>query len=67
VHATTLGRFEITELPPGDYYVAAVINRWVVDSTDPALLERLIAGATKISLVEADQRTVSLKSVTVKK
>ena len=64
---TTLGRFELTELPPGDYFVAAVINRWTMDSIDPALLERVIAGATKVSLAEGDQRTVALRSVVIRK
>ena len=66
-HATALGRFDITDVPIGEYYVAAVINRWTVDSTDPAVLDRLVAGATKVSLAEGDQRTVALRSVVVKK
>jgi hypothetical protein len=67
VHATTLGRFDISDLPPGEYYVAAVVNRWTADSMDPALLERLVAGATKVSLAMGDERTVALKSVVIRK
>lgn len=64
--ATTSGRFDITGLPAGDYYVAAIVNRWMVDPLDPALLARVVVGATKISLAEAEQRTIDLKPVVIK-
>jgi hypothetical protein len=53
-------RFDVRNLPPGEYFVAAV--DWVEDGTeeDPALLELLRASAVRILLAEGEQRAITL-------
>jgi hypothetical protein len=43
-------RDTIIGLPPGDYYVVALADIAAEDSRDPGILERLAAGATRVSL-----------------
>ena len=61
-HATSLAMFEVLALPPGDYHVVAVGAHRMANWQDPAFLERLTQGATKITLVEGDEKPLSLKT-----
>ena len=47
-HTTSTAAFEFMGLAPGEYYVAAASARLTTTWDDPAWLERLIPGATKI-------------------
>ena len=66
--ATSAGAFEIQGLPPGEYYVAAIRDRSIDGQAqrwrDPQFLERLIAGATKVTLAEGEERRIPLKTFT---
>jgi len=62
VHATSSAAFVISDLAPGDYYIAAVGSRFINDAADPLFLERLIPGATKLTLGEGETKTIQLKT-----
>lgn len=62
VHATSAAMFEVSTLPPGDYYIAAVGSRFITDAADPLILERLIPGAAKFTLSEGETKTIQLKT-----
>jgi hypothetical protein len=64
VHAISSGAFDIEALPPGEYYLAAVSARFVVQWPNPQFLERLIGGATRITLAIGDQKTMPLHVIT---
>ncbi|HEX5214045.1 MAG TPA: carboxypeptidase-like regulatory domain-containing protein [Vicinamibacterales bacterium] len=66
VHATSIGAFELSGLAPGDYYIAAVGGDVIADWPDPALLDRLVAGATKFTLASGDAPVLQLKTVSVR-
>jgi hypothetical protein len=55
------GRFKITGLPPGDYYVVALEKLEQGQLTDPDFLDAIRAKATAISVHEGETRTVDLK------
>src|SRR3954466_6624487 len=60
--ATSSGTFEFNGMAPGDYYIAAV-NARVPDAwDDPVLYERLISGASKVTVDAGASVTVALKS-----
>jgi hypothetical protein len=63
-HVTSRAAFEFVELPTGEYYLAAVREASRNEGEFPQFLERLIAGATKITLAGGEQRAVQLKSFT---
>jgi hypothetical protein len=54
------GRYAIRNLPPGDYFVAAFDDLDPDEWYDPAVLERLTAIATRITLADAEQQTHNL-------
>ncbi len=58
------GRFKITGLPPGDYYIVAVDKIDLGQSSDPDFLNSIIIKATAVSIREGDTRTVDLKITT---
>ncbi len=64
VHATSAGGYDIATLAPGDYYLAAVSTRLSLNWQDPQFLERLIAGATRVTLGAEDEKTVPLRTFT---
>jgi hypothetical protein len=64
VHATSAGAFEISGLAPGEYYVAAVSTHLVPEWRSTAFLERLIPGATRVTLGPGRTTTVSLAAIT---
>lgn len=55
------GRFSIRGLPPGSYLVAAVDYLPTGQERDPKTLERLRAGATAVTLEDAQAATVELR------
>jgi hypothetical protein len=63
VHATSAGAYEVATLAPGEYYVAAISREAALNWQDPALLDRLIAGATRVTLGPDDERTVLLRTL----
>ena len=55
------GVYKMSGLPPGDYYVAAIGDVEPGSWYDPALLEEMSRGASRMSLQEGDAKTVTLK------
>jgi protocatechuate 3,4-dioxygenase beta subunit len=55
------GRFQMPNLPPGDYFIAAVTDVETGQWYDPAYLQELAAAATKISIGEGEQRVQDFK------
>jgi hypothetical protein len=57
------GRFVVTGLPPGRYFVAAVESLEAGEERDPQLLERLARTAVRVTLAESETRNVNLRLV----
>ena len=57
------GRFTIAGLPPERYLAVAVDYLEDGESQDPAVLERLRAGAVAFSLAEGERRTLELRAI----
>ena len=55
------GRFRMTGLPAGDYYVIASDTLDPNDATDPDFLDKMSSRATRFTLSEADTKTLDLK------
>jgi uncharacterized protein (DUF2141 family) len=55
------GRYKVANLPPGDYYIAALTdveqNEWL----DPAFLTQLVPASTKVALAEGEKKEQSLR------
>jgi hypothetical protein len=66
VQATKAGTYGVATLAAGQYYVVAVDDSVTGHWTDPKFLERLIAGATKVTIAEGDDKTVALKTFTIR-
>ena len=60
------GRFKISAVPPGEYYVAAVDRVEPGQWTDPDFLETIRASATSISLDEGETKTLALRLNTIR-
>jgi protocatechuate 3,4-dioxygenase beta subunit len=60
VDAAADGTFEMPTLVPGDYLVAAVEADTAVELQDPRDIEALARGATRVTIGEAEQRSVTL-------
>jgi hypothetical protein len=56
-------RDRISGLPPGDYYAVALTDIAPDDTHDPAILERLAAVATRVSLTDRAPAEVSLRRI----
>jgi hypothetical protein len=57
----TEGKFRVTGLPPGEYYLAALTE---IDSSvwgDPDFMDAVAAGAIKITLAETEKKTQDMK------
>jgi hypothetical protein len=57
VHARADGTYSIRNLPAGDYFIVASYDVMPGEWFDPALLQRLTAGAMRVSLGEYEART----------
>ena len=55
------GRFKISGLPPGDYYIIALDRLDIGESGDPEFLERIRTKASRLSLEEGETKTLDLK------
>jgi len=55
------GRFKISGLPPGEYYIVAVDRLEPGQSSDPEFLERVRTKASSLSLREGDTKNVDLR------
>jgi hypothetical protein len=58
------GTYRLVDLVPGDYRVVAAVNATEFDALSPDVLERLVAAATPVRLVEAQVSIVPLRAVT---
>jgi protocatechuate 3,4-dioxygenase beta subunit len=55
------GRFKISGLPPGDYYIIALDRIDTGEAGDPEFLERIRTKASRLSLDEGETKTLDLK------
>lgn len=55
------GRFVVADLPPGDYFLAAVIDLDASELEDSTLLEQLAAAAVKVTLIRGQQVVQNIK------
>jgi protocatechuate 3,4-dioxygenase beta subunit len=55
------GRFGISSLPPGDFYIIAVDRIEAGEWRDPEFLERARSKASEFSLSEGESKTIDLK------
>jgi protocatechuate 3,4-dioxygenase beta subunit len=55
------GRYAVSNLPPGDYLVAAVTDVEPGSWFDPAFLEQLLPAAVRVTLAEGERRVLDLK------
>jgi hypothetical protein len=55
------GHFSFKDMPPGDYYLAAVLDVEPGEWFDPAFLTQLIAASTKVTLHEGEALAQSLR------
>ena len=67
VRASSGGAFEMGFLAPGEYYVTAVSTRHGLEWEDPLFLERLLPGATKVTLADGDDKLVTLTTFAPKR
>jgi Carboxypeptidase regulatory-like domain len=55
------GRFEMTLLPPGDYFLAALTDVDQDEWQDPGFLDRVIPSAIKISIAPGEKKVQDLR------
>jgi hypothetical protein len=55
------GEFSFTSIPPGEYYLAAIADQDGSDWQDPAVLEAVSRSATRLTINDGDQKTVTLR------
>jgi hypothetical protein len=58
------GRFKLTSLVPGEYFVIALDYMDASEWTDPEFLERIRTKATRLSISEGETKSVDLKVTT---
>ena len=63
---TPAGTFEISNLPPGDYFVAAIPEVVASDWELPAVRNQLIPLATRVTVGAAETRAVDLRTVVIR-
>jgi protocatechuate 3,4-dioxygenase beta subunit len=57
------GRYKMTGLPPGSYYIVAVDRIEPGGAQDPDFLEKMAPNATGFSLLEAETRVIDLRLI----
>jgi uncharacterized protein (DUF2141 family) len=57
----TDGRFTVTNLPPGEYRIAAVVDVAPNEINDPSFLEQLVPASIKLTLGEGEKKTQDLR------
>jgi hypothetical protein len=62
--ASASGSFDCKGLAPGDYFIVAVDARVAPARRDPAMLESLVEGATRFTLIEGEDKRMNLKTFT---
>ena len=60
------GSYSFSLVPPGDYYVIAIDDRFSANWQDPARLEAFASAATRISIALGEQKGVDLKTEVVR-
>ena len=55
------GRYRISGLAPGEYYLCALTDLDPNDLYDPAFLDQIVSGAFKLSLAEGEKKTQDLR------
>jgi protocatechuate 3,4-dioxygenase beta subunit len=60
IRVTYDARFEIADLPPGDYSIAAVVRPSAVWAS-PDSLRQLSPGATRLTIADGDRKTIDLR------
>jgi carboxypeptidase family protein len=61
VRPNTDGRYTIDDLPPGDYYLAALTDADSEDWRSPDILTQIIASAVKVTLGDGEKKTQDLR------
>jgi hypothetical protein len=61
VRLSSDGHYRIVGLPPGEYYVTALIDFEPIQLSDPVFLESLIPAAAKVTLGESERKPLNLK------
>jgi hypothetical protein len=61
VATTDAGAYDVSPLPAGAYYVAAVPEAQAGDWQDPAFLEQLVTGAAHVQIDDGEKATQSLR------
>jgi hypothetical protein len=61
VRPGTDGKFTISNLPPGDYRMAAVVDVAPSDINDPSFLEQIVGASFPIKLGVGENKTQDLK------
>jgi hypothetical protein len=56
------GTFALANIPAGSYYVVAVDDATAAGWANPAVLERMVAGATRLTIGEGDAKVVALRT-----
>jgi hypothetical protein len=59
--ANAKGEFSMSSLPAGDYYVAAIADEQSAEWRDPKTLEALARVATRVTILEGEHKTVTLR------
>jgi len=57
----TNGEFQVVGLPPGDYFVAVLVDTNDLDLGDAALLEEVSAGSVRVRLIEGEKTRQDVK------
>ena len=63
VRADKEGKFRITNLPAGNYFVAAIPDKLASNWQDPKFLESLASDATRVTVRDADKISQTLKVI----
>ena len=61
VKPDSTGQFHVDGLPPGDYYVAALIDADPRELGDPSFLDQLIPSSIRVTLAEGERKIQDLK------